>query len=92
MEHELIAVLSIVDGALGARVKEFWQILEEQYGASEVRIFDQPTLTLQGGRISAQNLAILQANFTRFGEKVRPYPIRVRQLGHIGDHSLYLQV
>ena len=92
MSEKLIAVISVIEGALHDQVKEFWEVLEQQYGASEVRIFNSPTLTLAGGTITDENLAILKENFGRFGEKVRPFPIAVKELGHIEKHSLYFKV
>jgi 2'-5' RNA ligase len=92
MNNELIAVISVIEGGLYDEVKEFWSILEDQYQASSVRIFDHPTITIQGGTITLDNLEILKENFYKFGEKVKPYTIGVRELGHIEKHSIYFKV
>ncbi|MBU1241377.1 2'-5' RNA ligase family protein [Myxococcota bacterium] len=92
MDKELITVISFLDGEVGTRVREYWDILDKEMGASAVRIFDQPSITLQGGLIDQENLSVLTQNFQRFGEKVKPYTIEISELGSIEEHSIYLKV
>ncbi len=88
MEQELIGVITLLEDPVAGRVREFWDILEEQYDAHSVKLFEYPSVTLQGGRVSQENLRILKENFYRFASKVHPFTVEVRELGRSERQSL----
>jgi 2'-5' RNA ligase len=92
MENQLVAVLSVIEGALYKEVKEFWKIFKEQYESQAVQVFEHPSFTIQGGVITSEKLKTLTDNFKRFASKIKPYNISVRKLGHIEEHTIYFEV
>lgn len=92
MGKELIAVISILEGALYQETKNFWDIFDEYYDARSVKMFEHPEVTFQGGYISQENLLILRQNFSRFAEKLKSFTIYVEELGRSGSSMIYFKV
>ncbi len=92
MKKNLVAVLSVLEGRLYDEVKEFWKLFEERYGAKSVQIFEHPSVTLQGGYLSNENLEVLRANFSRFAEKIKPFNVEVREIGRNDSDMIYFKV
>ncbi len=89
---ELIAVISLLEGALYQEAKNFWDIFDEYYDARAVKIFEHPEITFQGGYISDDKLTLLRQNFHRFAEKLKPFSIQVNELGSSGKTMIYFKV
>jgi len=92
MKTELVAILSVLEGSLYKEIKEFWDILKNQYDAQSVQIFEHPSITVQGGKIDPLKMDQLRENFILFSQKLKPYPVTTTKMGHIGTNSLYFNV
>ncbi|HSA34255.1 MAG TPA: hypothetical protein P5077_11060 [bacterium] len=92
MTQELIAVISLLEGALYQETKNLWDLCAERYGAKEVQLFQHPSFTFQGGSVEATKLPEMRKQFQRFAAKVKPFTLSVRKMGNAGKEMLYFEV
>ncbi len=92
MTQELIAIISLLEGALYQETKRFWDLCAERYGAKEVQLFQHPSFTFQGGSVAPEKLPEMRRQFQRFAARVKPFTLSVRKMGNAGNKLLFFEV